>query len=56
MKMTADEFDRELRYQAVMIFVRKMLEQGLINEEEYTPVEELLKDLENNLSIKKWMK
>ena len=39
MKMTADEFDRELRYQAVMIFVRKMLDQGLITEEEYYQID-----------------
>ena len=39
MKMTADEFDRELRYQAVMIFVRKMLDQGLITEEEYGKID-----------------
>ncbi len=37
--MTVDEFGRELRYQTVMIFVRKMLEQGLINEEEYCRID-----------------
>ena len=39
MRMTADEFGRELRYQTVMIFVRKMLEQGLITEEEYCQID-----------------
>lgn len=33
MRLTADEFDRELRYLTVMIFVRKLLDQGLITEE-----------------------
>ena len=35
MQMTAEEFDRERQYQTVMVFVRKMLGQGLITEEEY---------------------
>ena len=39
MRMTADEFGRELRYQTVMIFVRKMLDQGLITEEEYCQID-----------------
>jgi hypothetical protein len=39
MRLTADEFDRELRYQTVMIFVRKLLDQGLINEEEYCRID-----------------
>ena len=39
MQMTAEEFDRERRYQTVMLFVRKMLEQGLITEEEYCRID-----------------
>lgn len=39
MQMTAEEFDRERRYQTVMIFVRQMLDQGLITEEEYCQIE-----------------
>ena len=35
MRMTQDEFDREKQYQVVMCFVRKMLTDGLISEEEY---------------------
>ena len=35
MRMTAEEFEREKRYQAVMYYVRMMLDQGLISEEEY---------------------
>ena len=35
MRMTQDEFDREKQYQVVMRFVRKMLTDGLISEEEY---------------------
>ena len=35
MQMTKEEFDREKRYQVVMHFVRKMLSEGLITEEEY---------------------
>ena len=34
MQMTQAEFDREKRYQVVMHFVRKMLHDGLISEEE----------------------
>ena len=39
MRMTKDEFDRERRYQVVMHFVRKMLEEGLISEEEYCQID-----------------
>lgn len=39
MQMTAEEFERERRYQTVMLFVRKMLEQGLITEEEYCQID-----------------
>ena len=35
MQMTNEEFDREKRYQMVMLFVRKMLADGLITKEEY---------------------
>lgn len=39
MRMTADEFSRELSYQTVMVFVRKMLDQGLITQEEYCQID-----------------
>ena len=39
MQMTAEEFDREKRYQVIMHFVRKMLRQGLITEEEYYQID-----------------
>ena len=39
MQMTAEEFDRERRYQTVMHFVRMMLDQGLISEEEYRQID-----------------
>ena len=39
MKMTAEEFDREQRYQVVMHFVRKMLDRGLITQEEYCQID-----------------
>ena len=39
MQMTQDEFDRERRYQVIMHFVRKMLEEGLISEEEYCQID-----------------
>lgn len=39
MKMTQEEFDRERRYQVVMHFVRKMLDEGLISEEEYCQID-----------------
>ena len=39
MQMTQEEFDRERRYQTIMHFVRKMLEEGLISEEEYHQID-----------------
>lgn len=39
MQMTAEEFDREKRYQLIMYFVRKMLLRGLITEEEYYQID-----------------
>ena len=39
MRMTQAEFDREKRYQVVMHFVRKMLHDGLISEEEYRQID-----------------
>ena len=38
MRMTAGEFERERQYQTVMHFVRKLLEEGLISEEEWEQV------------------
>ncbi len=35
MQMTVEEFDREFRYQTVTYFVRQMLEEGLISEDEF---------------------
>ena len=39
MRMTGKEFDRERRYQTIMYFVRKMLSEGLITEEEYCQID-----------------
>ncbi len=39
MQMTVEEFEQERRYQTVMLFVRKMLDQGLITEEEYCRID-----------------
>lgn len=39
MRMTEEEFDRERRYQTIMHFVRKMLDEGLISEEEYREID-----------------
>ena len=39
MQMTQEEFDRERRYQTIMHFVRKMLKEGLISEEEYRQID-----------------
>ena len=39
MQMTAEEFDRERRYQVIMHFVRQMLRRGLITEEEYYQID-----------------
>ena len=46
MRMTQAEFDREKRYQVVMHFVRKMLHDGLISEEEYRQI-----DTKNRLEL-----
>lgn len=37
--MTGDEFNRERRYQTIMHFVKKMLLDGLISEEEYHQID-----------------
>lgn len=39
MLMTAEEFERERRYQTIMHFVRRMLMEGLISEEEYCQID-----------------
>ena len=39
MRMTEEEFGRELRYQTIMHFVRKMLREALISEEEYHDID-----------------
>ena len=38
MRMTEEEFSRESRYQVLMHFIRKMLTDGLISEEEYCQI------------------
>jgi hypothetical protein len=37
--MTEEEFSRESRYQVLMHFIRKMLTDGLISEEEYCQID-----------------
>ena len=39
MRMTEEEFSRESQYQTVMHFVREMLSEGLISEEEYCEID-----------------
>ncbi len=39
MRMTEEEFSRESRYQVLMHFIRKMLTDGLISEEEYCQID-----------------
>ena len=39
MRITEEEFDRELHYQTVMHFVRLMLLKGMISENEFFQVE-----------------
>lgn len=39
MRMTGEELSREAQYQATMHWVRKMLEEGLISEEEYRQID-----------------
>ena len=39
MRMTEEEFSRESLYQVLMHFIRKMLTDGLISEEEYCQID-----------------
>lgn len=39
MRMTQDEFDRERRYQTVTYFMKKLLFEGLITEEEFCQID-----------------
>ena len=39
MWMTQDEFEREKSYQVVMHFIRKMLRDGFLSEEEYRQID-----------------
>lgn len=38
MRMSEEQFDRERRYQVAMYFVHRMLEEGLISQEEYCQI------------------
>ena len=40
MRMTSEEFDRELQYQTITYFIKKMLSEGLITEEEFHRIDE----------------
>lgn len=39
MRLTEEEFARELRYQSATYFLRQILDQGLISAEEYRPID-----------------
>ncbi len=39
MRMTPEEFDRERRYQTVTFFMKKLLREGLISEEEFVQID-----------------
>ncbi len=39
MRMTKEEFDRELKYQVVMYFTKKMLMEALTTEDEYRQID-----------------
>lgn len=41
--MTKKQFDREKKYQAALAIARSMLEQGVINEEDYLIAEQILR-------------
>lgn len=41
--MTPAQFDREKKYQAALAIARSMLEQGVINEEDYLITEQILR-------------
>ena len=41
--MTAEQFDREKRYQAALSIARDMLRQGVLNEDDYVVTEEMLR-------------
>ena len=40
MRMTPEEFDRECQYQTTTYFIKKMLLEGLITEEEFFRIDE----------------
>ena len=41
--MTAEQFDREKRYQAALSIARDMLRQGVLDEDDYVVTEEMLR-------------
>jgi len=40
--MTPEQFDREKKYQAALAIARAMLKRGIISEDDYAKVEEVL--------------
>ena len=38
MRLTAEEFEREKRYQGLMYFLKRMLRDGLISDDEYRQI------------------
>ena len=41
--MTPEQFDREKKYQAALAVARAMLRQGIINDDDYTKTEAILR-------------
>jgi len=41
--MTPEQFEREKKYQAALAVARAMLKQGIIDEDDYTKTEEVLR-------------
>ena len=42
--MTSDQFEREMRYQAMMAISQKMLNEGLLSEDDFVKIEGYLRE------------
>ncbi len=42
--MTPEQFDREKKYQAALAVARSMLRQGIINDDDFTKTEAILRE------------
>jgi hypothetical protein len=42
--MTSDQFEREMRYQAMMAISQKMLNEGLLSEDDFEKIDSYLRE------------